>query len=202
MQSAALPPSRFTEQLLARNALDASRFRAWALAPGMGLGQRETWWGNLKPRPLLHEGVDLCCYFSPGGDLHLLPERLQVPAIYGGTVVKLLPDYLGTSVFLEHRMAEGVILTIFGHTLPRQGLALGQTLKAGEVFCAMAPRRASRTSPHAHLHLSLAWSPDPVAYEGLDWSNMGDGQRVRLLDPLPFLGAPWEETSLAALSSV
>ncbi|WP_005036418.1 hypothetical protein [Holophaga foetida] len=202
MESLTLSPSHFTEHLLAANTLDPHRFQAWALAPGMGMGQRETWWGSLKPRPMLHEGVDLCCYFSPGGELHLLPERVQVPAIFDGVVVKLLPDYLGSSIFIEHEVESGVLLTIFGHTLPRPDMAVGCRLRAGECFCAMAPRRVSRTAPHAHLHLTLAWSPEPVIYEGLDWSNMGDGRRVQLLDPVPVLGAPCELLELDTLRNL
>jgi len=202
MEHAIPSPSRFTQDFLAANAMDPGRFHAWALAPGMGLGHRETWWGSLKPRPLAHEGVDLCCYRSPEGGLHRLEGGARVPCIYPGRVVKVLPDYLGTSVFLEHPLETGILLTLFGHTVIHPGLAVGQHLEAGELFCAMAPRRASRTAPLAHLHLSLAWSPGAVDYDRLDWSNLGDGQQVQLLDPGQILGAPWEDLPLEALAGL
>jgi hypothetical protein len=179
--------SCFTRDLLDANALDPSRFKAWALASGMGLGELESWWGSLQPRVTPHEGVDLCCYFSSDGDLHLLPRGAQIPAIFDGVVAKLLPDFLGTSIFMEQEAGNGRLLTIFGHVLPRWGLRVGDRLQAGECFCSMAPRKSSGTAPHAHLHLSLAWSDGLVDYDSLNWSNLRN--QLQLLDPLSVLGA-------------
>jgi hypothetical protein len=52
------------------------------------------------------------------------------------------------------------------------------------VFATVANPLGRKTSAPAHLHLSVAWVPDSIPVEALDWKTIGDARRFLLLDPL------------------
>jgi murein DD-endopeptidase MepM/ murein hydrolase activator NlpD len=111
--------------------------------------------------------------------------------MYDGIVVKIIGDFIGKTIIMKQSFAdidEGTFLTIYGHTNPEQGLKTGQSVKAGEVIATLAtPRGSNGLIPH--LHLTLAWSPEPIPYNMLDWTTIGNPDVVRLIDPLRVIDA-------------
>ncbi len=183
----------FQAHLLAANPDTLTGFAAWVLHPGMLFGAREQWWGRPGARATPHEGLDLGCYEDAAGRLHWVPETLAVPAPLAGRVVRLAPDFLGTSIFLAHEgwSEPGRFYTALGHTRPRPSLRVGDQVAAGEVLARLA---ASRGRAPAHLHLTFAWLPPEASLDALDWRTLGRDPAVRLLDPLPCLSLPWRLT--------
>ena len=77
-------------------------FKQWLFQPGMLFLARQQWWGRERPRPTLHEGLDLCWYEDMEGRRRALDQTTVIPAPFAGTVVKISRDFLGQSIFLAH----------------------------------------------------------------------------------------------------
>jgi len=186
-----LSKSRFTEYLVRENGLAEHGLEHWVLRPGMLFGAPDKWWGDHGKRSVPHEGLDLWLY----RDQHLLIHRLHVgtaiPAMYDGAVVRMLGDFLGTSVVVEHRLPQGdaVFYTIYGHTIPRDGLDINQSVHEGEIIARLADATRSKDDALPHLHVSLGWTRSVIAYHSLDWGTIP--QTLTLLDPLPVVGWPY-----------
>ena len=60
-------------------------------------------------------------------------------------------------------------------------------MKAGEIIATLATPRGSKDLL-PHLHLTLAWSLEPIPYNMLDWTTIGNSDVVRLIDPLRVIG--------------
>ncbi len=184
---ATFPKSRFTSYLVRENNLEREGFAAWIFYPGMIFGTYESWWGEKRKRTLPHEGIDLCFYQDAAGKISSLVEGTRVPVMYDGTVKKIIEDFLGHSIIVEHRMpgsSKSAFLTIYGHTIPEQGLKAGRRVREGEVLATMAARPGSKTAPLPHLHLTCVRGLTSVACEDLDWAAIGDRDKVELCDPL------------------
>jgi hypothetical protein len=181
------PSSGFTHALLRANGMEERGFGGWHVDPEMRFGASHMWWAGHGPRPRPHEGLDLCFY----RDNHQVVQRLdietRIPAMYDGIVVRLCDDLLGRSVMMEHRFPEqpGLLYTLYGHTRPRESLVAGQAVRAGEIVARLAPVTRPRSTVLPHLHISLGWSPEPVAAERLGWAFLPEV--LHLLDPLPLL---------------
>jgi hypothetical protein len=184
-----LPATNFTERLIRENGLDERDLIQWAFAPGMAFGSTVKWWGDEGQRERPHEGVDLCLHRDRQGDLRRLREGARLPAMYGGTVVRLCDDFLGRSVMIERDLpGQAKLYVMYGHTVPRPNLQVGQSVLEGEVVAYLAPLPAHKTGILPHLHVSLGWASGPVAYDGLDWERIPD--LVTLLDPVQALDRP------------
>ena len=186
------PEALFTEAFLTLNYLGGNGFISWVFHPDMLFGARQNWWGAKKPRPRPHEGIDLCLYRDGRDKIINLNEGVGVPAAHEGRVVKVIDDFLGRSIFMEHRFPEinpGVFLTFYGHTLPADGIIPGCSVKQGQLIATVAP---PKNSVPPHLHVTAAWSSNSPAYDTLDWSNISDPERLQLLDPLQILGGLYE----------
>jgi murein DD-endopeptidase MepM/ murein hydrolase activator NlpD len=160
----------------------------------MLFGARGNWWGSKRQRPKPHEGIDLCLYRDGHEKIIPLNERTRVPALFDGVVVKIMADFLGQSILLEHRIPEirpGVFLTIYGHTLPATGLANGSPVKQGQMIATIAPPKGQQILVPPHLHVTTAWHSNAPAYTTLDWTTISDPERLQLLDPLQFLGGQY-----------
>ena len=155
----------------------------------MLFGAPQMWWDDRGPRPRPHEGLDLCFYWSQGLETRQVDVQTQIPAMYDGTVVHLCEDLIGRSVMMEHRWPAmpGCIYTLYGHTRPRAGLAVGQTIRAGEIVARLAPVTRPGATVLPHLHISVGWSSEPVAPERLAWNILPEV--LHLLDPLPLLSS-------------
>ena len=83
-----LKPSRFTEFFTQVNGLGENQFNKWIFLPGMLFQAPDKWWGNRSKRDRPHEGLDLGYYKDGLGRIRHLNDVTQIPAMYGGTVVK------------------------------------------------------------------------------------------------------------------
>ena len=181
-----LPATTFSERLVQENGLAARGLARWAFVPGMNFGSTVKWWGGGGQRAQPHEGVDLCLYKDRQGKLCRLYEGARLPAMVGGTVVRLCDDFLGRSVMVERDLpGQGKLYVMYGHTAPRPDLEVGQSVQEGEVVALLAPLPSSRTSILPHLHVSLGWSPDAVPADQLEWERIPDV--LTLLDPVQVL---------------
>jgi hypothetical protein len=190
----ALPDTTFTVNLIRENGLEEHGLTRWAFAPGMAFGSTLQWWGGGGQRGRPHEGVDLCLYRDRQGDLRRLREGARLPAMYGGMVVRLCDDFLGHSVMIECDIPDpslpdlGTLYVMYGHTVPRSDLEVGQRVQQGEVVAFLAPLPAHKRGILPHLHVSLGWTPGVVAYDRLDWEIIPD--LFTLLDPQQALDRP------------
>jgi hypothetical protein len=130
-----LSSSRFTAHLVRENGLAGERLAHWVLRPGMLFGAAGKWWGDGGKRIAPHEGLDLCFYRDQAHEIHRLHPGIRIPAMYEGTVVRMLDDFLGRTVVIAHRLPEVDITcyTIYGHTVPREGLHVDRLVREGEV---------------------------------------------------------------------
>jgi hypothetical protein len=192
----ALPETRFTEHLIRENRLDTHSpgtrgFARWAFVPGMTFGSAVKWWNDPSQRDRPHEGIDLCLYQDRQGELNRLCEQARLPAMYGGTVVQLCDDFMGRSVMIECDLpGQGKLYAMYGHTVPRPDLAVGQAVCEGEVVAYLAPLPPRRTGILPHLHISLGWALGAVTHEKLDWETVPDV--LTLLDPAQVLDRPFQ----------
>jgi murein DD-endopeptidase MepM/ murein hydrolase activator NlpD len=180
----------FTEAFVRLNNLGGEKFTAWVFHPDMLFGAKRNWWGSKGQRSKPHEGIDLCLYRDGYEKIIPLDERIRVPAMVDGIVVKMMPDFLGQSIILEHRLPhirQNICLTIYGHTVPAQGLTIGQPVKQGQEIATIAPQKKPNLSVPPHLHITMAWSSTTPTYDTLDWTTICDPERLQLLDPLQFL---------------
>ena len=197
MRGSDLIPSRtrFTRHLIQANSLDrggfAGHFVAWLLCPGMSYGAPVKWWGDWGVRDQPHVGLDLCLYQDGQGNVRRLDEETRVPAMYDGVVVHICDDFLGRSIVMEHGLPEGgAFYSVYGHTVPRPGLRVGQAVRAGEVVARLSDATRSRTGVLPHLHITLGWAPCAVAPDRLDWETIAG--TLTLLDPLQAMDGPYQ----------
>lgn len=191
-----MPPvtSRFTADLLAANRIDPGDFLGWVFAPGMRFGSPDKWWGDLGLRDFPHEGVDLCLFRHRSGEVRRLGAGARIPAVFAGRVRAVFRDYLGHAVVVEHDDASGggKGIAVYAHTAPREGLAPGTALAAGETLAAVADTSRSKARILPHLHLSLGRPSPDVDYRDFVWNRMRDPGQVTLIDPEGLLDPPFE----------
>lgn len=182
-----LRKTRFTEFFILKNALDKGGFKAWVFWPGMLFNATDKWWGDQGKRDKPHEGLDLCLYKNREDAILCLGEKARVPVIYDGIVVKIVDDFLGKSVIIEHSFSDddkNSLCTIYGHTIPEDNLHVGKIVKEGDVIATLADSSRSKINILPHLHISLGWTSKSIAYDSLDWENIGAPNTLTLLDPL------------------
>lgn len=182
-----LKNTRFTEWLIQKNALDRGGFQGWAFFPGMLFQSTDKWWGDRKKRDKPHEGLDLCLYKNREGAIVRLEEKAKIPVIYDGSVVGIIDDFLGKSIIVEHPFAHrdnARLCTIYGHTIPRNHLHAGKTVRQGDIIATLADSSRFKIDIFPHLHISLGWVSQSIPYDGLNWKNMGDPNTVALMDPM------------------
>jgi hypothetical protein len=182
--------TRFTEFLIQKNALDHGGFKGWVFCTGMLFHSTDKWWGDRKKRDKPHEGLDLCLYQDQKDTILRLEETAEVPAIYDGIVVGMIDDFLGKSVIMEHLFPGGDntrLCTIYGHTIPKDHLHVGDIVKQGDVIATVADSIPSKINIFPHLHISLGWTSKTISYDRLDWENIGDPNTMTLLDPLSII---------------
>lgn len=191
METPSFPNSVFSDVFSEANDLNRYGFAAWVLYPGMEFGAQNVWWGGQAKRARPHEGVDLRFYRGTDNRIFAIDEGAKIPVMYSGVIVKIIGDFLGKTIIIEHRFpdnGESVFLSLYGHTSPVEGLETGRIVKTGEIIAAVAASKGTNSPAH-HLHLSLAWSRKPVLYGTLDWTTVNDPDVVRLVDPRPVIGA-------------
>lgn len=204
MNQEILLKTKFNSDLLKANNLEGV-FGEWLFYPGMLFGNLQKWWlqKNLprqeergkfcqanffRHRP--HEGLDLYLYRDKNGAKYSIDDKIKVPVMYRGKVVKISADFLGKSIYIEHEnyKKEGRRLySIYGHTKPVNGLTSGQVLDAGDIIAYIAGGSSQKTKIPPHLHISIAWIPEIFLLDDLSWEVIGKSKAVSLLDPLKIM---------------
>ncbi len=182
-----LNKSRFTQFFIQANGLEENGFDEWLFLPGMLYQATDKWWGKRDKRDHPHEGLDLGLYRDRQGNIRQLNEATQIPAMYGGTVVKVLDDFLGKSVIMQHVLPHNetrMMIMIYGHTIPAENLKAGRSFNQGDVIATLANRKKPKTDIDPHLHISAAWSLRTGSYEDLNWNTIGKSDTLTLFDPL------------------
>ena len=186
---------RFTGEMARVNGL--SDFARWIFFRGMGFGEENLWWGACKKRLTLHEGLDLCAWEGSGGKVGRIGAGAKVPAMAGGVVRHVGPDFLGHSIWIDLGGAADergdALHLVYAHVTPVAHLSVGMTVRCGEVVAAVA---GTRGAIPAHLHVSLARLSRRVPKEMLAWEKLA-AAGVRFIDPLPIFAGDcrvgWEE---------
>ena len=196
----AIKPS-FEASFLTCNPGLAQGFGCWLFYEAMLFGATQSWWGDSGPRARAHEGVDFSRYCDTSGRSRRLPHGTRIPAILDGRVVSIAEDFLGQSLFVRHGLDDGKgrrLYAFYGHILPSASCFPGAWLKAGEVVGIIADPQAREKSIPPHLHLSIAWVPDTIPSDRLDWKSLVTEKEILFLDPLKVLHLryeviPWEK---------
>jgi len=177
--------SRFTRSLLAANPAMAAGFQQWSWRPGMGFQDTGLWWGEEKKRITRHEGVDLVRYCDKSGTLCNLTGPLHVPTIFSGELVWFHRDFLAWSLYIRHPQfahAGFVLHTVFGHMMPGEKASAGWSIAAGEPVGTLDKYQINNIVP-LHLHLTLAWIAEVVAFQEMSWQLLNNRNLVTLVDP-------------------
>lgn len=148
----------------------------------------DKWWGDQGKRIKPHEGLDLCTYKTHQDQILFLDEQTKIPSMYDGWILKIVGDFIGKSVIIEHRFNKNGpsrVCTIYGHILPLSGLHEGKAVMEGEVLGTLAPPRNSRRTLPPHLHLSIGWISNNISIQHLNWDSMSS--QLNWIDPLPLI---------------
>jgi len=185
--------SQFMEFMLEHNRPRMDGFKNWVFHPGMLFQALEKWWGDQGPRAVPHEGLDLYSFEATGGRVENVDQKTQIPAAFAGQVVKIDRDFLGKSIYISHAIysADGrQLLSAIGHTVPGEGMKVGQQVAAGEIIAAVAGFLGKKPYLPPHLHLTFAWVPVDFRVDQLTWNNLGRDPGIRLIDPRPVISPP------------
>ncbi|RJR17708.1 MAG: M23 family metallopeptidase [Nitrospiraceae bacterium] len=192
MDNSSLIKSRFTVLLMQANAADKHGFKAWVFHPGMMFNAQGKWWGDCGRRSRPHEGLDLCLYRNRQNRIVRLTEGTAVPAMFDGVVVKIIDDFLGKSVFIDHSVSGSQpFCSIYGHTIPQPGLEAGCRVKEGDIIAAIADTGRSKTGLLPHLHISLGLLSGKTSYDSMDWETIGNPDIITLIDPIGIIGGDY-----------
>ena len=186
--------TRFTEVFIRENALDDRGFQEWIFCPGMLFNAQEKWWGDHGERDTPHVGLDLCIYRARQDRIFRLNEKTKIPIIYGGVVVKIINDFLGKTVIIEHSPSnsdKSRLYGFYGHTNPCGDFQVGRTFKEGDIIATLADSKKSKANIFPHLHISLGWTSQTISYDKLDWQTIGAANTLTLLDPLHVIDWPY-----------
>jgi murein DD-endopeptidase MepM/ murein hydrolase activator NlpD len=187
-----LRKSHFTGSLIRNNIADARDFREWVFCPGMLFNAMDKWWGGRGRRRRPHEGLDLCLYRNQQGRVLRLAEGTLVPAMYDGEVVKIIDDFLGSSVIIDHALPDAApFCTVYGHTVLQPGVEEGSRVREGDMIAAIAGTGRSGTGLLPHLHITIGLIPDKTSYDRMDWETIGSQDILTLLDPLDVIGGDY-----------
>ena len=182
-----LRKTQFNEVLIRENALNKKGFKEWLFYSGMLFDAPDKWWGDRRKRDRPHEGLDLCLYSDRLDRVLSLDEKTKIPVMYDGTVVRILNDFLGKSIIMEHGLYKNDnsrFCTIYGHTNPYVDIHAGRIVKEGDIIATLADSSKLKTNIIPHLHISLGWISEVVSYDKLDWETIAASNTLTLLNPL------------------
>jgi murein DD-endopeptidase MepM/ murein hydrolase activator NlpD len=184
--------SRFFYDMVEHNQPQMAGLQEWLFQPGMLFNASGKWWGEKGARYTRHEGLDLYSFTDASGTIKTVNQHIKVPAAFAGEIVKIEPDFLGESIYISHEIFSAggrQLISVYGHTVPREFLQAGQRVAAGEVIACISGFPDKKTSLVPHLHITFAWVPVPEPLDHLDWRNLDNDPRITLIDPLSFLSA-------------
>jgi hypothetical protein len=170
------------------NHLKHDLFSRWIFHPGMLFGSQYKWWGDYGKRSRPHEGLDLCYFLDQRGQLQVINKDMNIPAFCGGTVVNILDDFLGKSVFLKTATSGGVILYFaYGHLNLVRTLKRGMEINPGTILGKLSETGTASSAPLPHLHLTMAYPRSDKEINEVTWDLIADDELFQLLDPLLIL---------------
>ncbi len=114
-------------------------FKKWIFHPGMLFHALGKWWGDQGPRYPPHEGLDLYSFADADGMMKTVDQHTKIPAAFAGDIVKIDRDFLGKSIYISHAIFSAggrQLISVYGHTVPRDSLKAGQKVAAGEIIAA------------------------------------------------------------------
>ena len=149
------------------------------------MGTGRMWWarGLRKSR---HNGLDLRFHETGKGQVAALKEGTRIPLIYPGRVVKITPDFLAESVFVEaeNKVHENKnkkrLLTVYGHLIAEAGAA-GRRMDEGAIIGRLGKTKEGPVP--AHLHISIILVPEEIGVDKLSWKILDEANGVEFLDP-------------------
>lgn len=172
------------------NGLNKIGFEKWVFYPGMLFDSLDTWWGEGGNRAKRHEGIDICFFKDKSGRNYRLDHSALISVIHNGQVIKIDDDYIGQSVFVSHDIYDSngsQLHSIYGHTKPYSKINIGSTVRAGDLIAAIADVKNKKAKMLPHVHFSIAWIPQQLPYEKLNWKTLGNPQIVTLVNPLDMI---------------
>ena len=147
------------------------------------MGAWRMWWAG-GPRKIGHNGLDLRFYETGTGQAAALAEGTRIPLIYPGRVVKIIPDFLAESVFVEaeNKINENKkrLLTVYGHLIAEAG-AVGRRMDEGAIVGRLG--KIKKGPVPAHLHISIVLVPEEITVDKLSWKTLDEADGVEFLDP-------------------
>jgi len=154
----------------------------------------EKWWGDKGKRKIPHEGLDLCFFVDRQKKILSLRKGIKIPVMNHGTIVKIMNDYLGKSIVIEHGLENSdhkTFITIYGHTIPNKHLCIGEKVASGDCIATLADTRESLSGLPSHLHISAGWLSKELSYDQLDWNMIGGSKLLTLIDPVDLINFPY-----------
>ena len=158
----------------------------------MLFGSSEKWWGDGR-RDNPHEGLDFCFYRSRENTVHRLEENTKIPAMFDGAVARIIDDFLGKTVMLEHKIPGSSITlySIYGHVIPDGSAYAGSSVKQGDVIAVLAGKGKSKAEVFPHLHITLGYPSGDISCAELNWNTISDPEIFKLIDPLNFISGSY-----------
>jgi len=182
--------TNFSQYLVGYNGLDKIGFNGWLFFPGMLFNATNKWWGDRGQRDRPHEGLDLSLYRDKKGKDRGLDETIKIPVIYEGKVVSIVNDFIGKTLFVSHDIYtsnENILFSIYSHCEPYDGIAKGTMVGEGRVIAALSDLHKKKALMLPHLHISVAWVPQSIPHENLNWGNLSGTTMLTFLNPLEFI---------------
>ena len=180
----------YGEYLVMCNGLQCDGFLEWVFHPGMLFGSVGKWWGGGGTRGRPHEGLDVALFRDASGRMRRVEAGTLVPALYGGEVVRMGPDYLGDLAFVRHEIDDGhgsTLHTIYGHIRVDDHIRRLVRVNAGKVIGCVSDRGLRGGKAPAHLHITAAWIPNSLPPEKMSWKEVGALGPEALLNPLDLM---------------
>lgn len=153
---------------------------SWFIKKGMGFNDENLWWGECKKRIEAHEGVDFG-FVSGNEGVVSIDTDFNVHNFFDGEVVNVVYDFIDRSVFVRHcAKKKGYSLySVFGHITT--DIERG-TVSSFEIIGKVGKKKGIPP----HYHFSLAWIPDFVTYDMLEWKTLNSIKEVRFINPVEF----------------
>ena len=184
-----LPKSSFNSFFTKQNNFNKHGFKEWVFYPGMLYQDTEAWWSDDTVRPTPHEGIDLCFYKDNNGQIRRIANGTKIPIMYAGKIAHIHDDFMGKSIYVKHNTINkmgNILHTIYGHTIPLNHLGTNMTFREGDIIAEMAISPKNK-SIHPHIHITIAWLPESLSYEKINWETIGNPKLVTLCNPFEYL---------------
>lgn len=169
------------KELLQRNLKINCLDGTWYFKNGMEFGNEYLWWGECKKRLVPHEGIDLG-YVEKNSEIIQVPPNFIIHNFIKGTVVRVIDDFIGKSVFIKHSKTidKKELFSIYGHI---EANIKSESLKSFDDI----GRIASKKGIPRHYHYSLALIPCNIENEMLDWKIINSIRQVEFINPINYI---------------